>query len=317
MKYKAINLLLGILLLLAGGLVLAQNLGWIAGISSTTWLLVLSALSVMFFGLFALSGWKDWGWLFPSFILAGIAATIALSIAGVDGSLSAAPVLLGCGLPFLSAYLLDRKGNWWALIPFWVLLAVTVMLAFVDFVPGEVVAFFIFISIAIPFLVLFLLDRSRRWALIPAYVLAAISFIPLLANTAGGEFVGAYVMFMISLPFFLIYFTSTDSWWALLPAGSTASVGLLILLVGLDWPGMQDTIAVGAMFLGLAATFWGLYLRRSRIGTEWARFPAIALAIFGLLMAGLGGGMGSLWPVLLILGGVLMLLMGLRRRKTN
>lgn len=317
MRHRIINLILGILLLLAGGLVLAQNLGWIAGFSSNSWLLILSSLSVMFFGVFALSGWKDWGWLFPAFILAGISATIALSDAGLTGSLSAAPVLLGCGLPFLSAYLLDRKANWWALIPFWVLLVVTLMLAFVDFVPGEVVAFFILISIAIPFLVLYLLDRSRRWALIPAFVLAAISFIPLLAGAAAGEFIGAYVMFMISLPFFLIYFSSADSWWALLPAGSTASVGLLILLVGVDWPGMEDTVPVGAMFLGLAATFWLLYRRRNTIGSDWARYPAIGLAVFGLLMIVLGGGMGDFWPVLLILAGVLVLLMGLRRRKTS
>lgn len=317
MKYRVVNLLIGVVLLLAGGLVLAQNLGWIAGFSLDAWFVILGALSVIFFGVYALGGRNEWGWLFPAFILAGTAAAIALARLGLSDSVVAAPVLLGCCLPFLAVFLLDRRGNWWALIPFWVLLVITLILFVADFLPGDVVAFIILISIAVPFLVIYLLDRSQRWALIPAFVLAAISLIPLLSSAAAGEYIGAYVMFMISLPFFLVYFSSPDSWWALLPAGSTASVGLLILLVGVDWPGMEDTVPVGAMFLGLAATFWALYLRRSSIGSGWARFPAIGLAIFGLLMIVLGGGMGNFWPLLLILAGLAVLFMGLKRRNVD
>jgi hypothetical protein len=317
MVNRTINLLLGILLLLAGGLVLAQNLGFIPEFTDNIWILVFAGLSVLFFGAYFASGLKNWPWLFPACILGGLALTVALAESGLENAMVAAPLMLGCALPFLGAYLVDRKRNWWALIPGWVLLVISLLLALVDSVPGELVAALILLSIAVPFLVIFGLDRTKKWALIPAFVLAAVGFIPLLASAVPGEFIGAYVMFMISLPFFLLFFSSPDNWWALLPAGATASVGLLILLVGVDWPNMEDTILVGVMFLGLAATFWVLWLRRRSSGTDWARYPAIGLAIFGILMIVLGGGMGYFWPVLLILGGVALLFMGIRSRKAE
>jgi len=194
---------------------------------------------------------------------------------------------------------------------------ITLLLALVDSIPGEMVATLVLLSIAAPFLVIFILDRRKKWALIPAFVLAAVGFIPLLSSAVPGEFIGAYIMFMISLPFFLLFFSSPDNWWALLPAGSTASVGLLILLVGIGGPFLGGSVPPGVMFLGLAATFWVLWLRRRSSGTEWAKYPAIGLAIFGILMIVLGGGMGYFWPVLLILGGIAILILGFRSRKVG
>jgi hypothetical protein len=124
-------------------------------------------------------------------------------------------------------------------------------------------------------------------------------------------------MFMISVPFFLLFFSSPDNWWALLPAGSTASVGLMILLEGVGGPLLSGSVPPGFMFLGLAATFWVLWLRRRSSGTDWAKYPAIGLAISGILMIGLGGGMGYFWPVLLILGGIAILFLGFRSRKVS
>ena len=315
MVNRTINLLLGVLLLLAGGLILAQNLGIIPEFTSNVWILGFAGLSILFFGAYFASGLKSWPWLFPACILGGLGMTVALGEAGIENAIVAAPLMLGCALPFLGAYLVDRPRNWWALIPGWVLLVITLLLVLVDSVSGELVAALVLLSIAVPFLVIYVLDRTKKWALIPAFVLAAVGFIPLLASAVPGEFIGAYVMFMISLPFFLLFFSSQENWWALLPAGATASVGALILLVGVDWPGMEDTVPVGAMLLGLAATFWVLWLRRQSAGTDWARYPAIGLAIFGILLIVLGGGMGYFWPVLLILGGAAILFIGIRSRK--
>ncbi len=317
MVQRTINILLGILLLMAGGLILAQNLGFMPDLTANVWILVFAGLSILFFGTYFASGLKNWPWLFPACILGGLAITVALAESGFENALVAAPLMLGCALPFLGAYLVDRPGNWWALIPGWVLLVITLLLALVDSIPGEIVATLVLLSIAAPFLVIFILDRRKKWALIPAFVLAAVGFIPLLSSAVPGEFIGAYMMFMISLPFFLLFFSSPDNWWALLPAGSTASVGLLILLVGVGGPFLGGSVPPGVMFLGLAATFWVLWLRRRSSGTEWAKYPAIGLAIFGILMIVLGGGMGYFWPVLLILGGIAILILGFRSRKVG
>ena len=317
MVQRTINILLGVLLLLAGGLILAQNLGFMPEFTANVWILVFAGLSILFFGAYFTSGLKSWPWLFPACILGGLAITVALAESGFENALVAAPLMLGCALPFLGAYLVDRKSNWWALIPGWVLLVITLLLALVDSIPGELVATLVLLSIAVPFLVIFVLDRSKKWALIPAFVLAAVGFIPLLSSAVPGEFIGAYIMFMISLPFFLLFFSSPDNWWALLPAGSTASVGLLILLVGVGGPLLSGSVPPGVMFLGLAATFWVLWLRRRSSETDWAKYPAIGLAIFGVLMIVLGGGMGYFWPVFLILGGIAILLLGFRTRKAG
>jgi len=317
MIHRTINILLGVLLLLAGGLILAQNLGFIPEFTANAWILVFAVLSILFFGAYIASGLKSWPWLFPACILGGLAITVALAEAGVRSALVAAPLMLGISLPFFAAYLVDRPGNWWALIPGWALLVITLLLALVDRIPGELVATLVLLSIAIPFLVVFLLDRSKKWALIPAFVLAAIGFIPLLASAVPGEFIGAYIMFMISLPFFLMYFSSPDNWWALLPAGSTSSVGLLILLEGVGGPWLSGSAPAGFMFLGLATTFWVLWLRHRSLGTGWAKYSAFGLAITGILMIVLGGGLGYFWPLLLILGGLAILFMGIRSRKVG
>ncbi len=68
-------------------------------------------------------------------------------------------------------------------------------------------------------------------------------------------------------------------------------------------------------FLGFAATFGTLYLRRGAIPTEWAKYPAIVFSLIALLSlvsnVGLSGG-----PLLLIVLGVIVLYSSLRSHRT-
>jgi hypothetical protein len=188
MAKRFMNILVGILLVLAGALFLAQNAGWIAEFSVNFWIVILAGLSTSSSaamppadGEIEACSSRPVSWW--------VATTIAMAEAGMDGSIVAAPILLGSALPFLAAYLLDRKASWWALIPVWALLVVTLILVIVEGVPGEVIGSLVLLAIAIPFLVIYILDRSRRWALIPAFLLAAIGFIPLISTAVSGEII--------------------------------------------------------------------------------------------------------------------------------
>lgn len=142
-------------------------------------------LSLAFFASYFLSGVKQWGWLFPACVLAGSTVTILLGqITGQYGAWSGAPVLLSLGVPFLVAHFLDREKNQWALIPAFVMTALTVVVLSVDIIRGELVGTLVLLLIALPFLYLFLRDRKRTWALIVAIVLAAISLVPAMESGA-------------------------------------------------------------------------------------------------------------------------------------
>src|SRR5512141_2039306 len=131
MKNNRSGLFWGILLIGGGGLALAQQMGYLDQLPDSIWMWVFGFVSLVAFLSFALSGWKEWGWLFPAGIFGGLAVIVGLSTAGMNNSAVGSPLFLGLLLPFAAAYLLDRQRNWWALIPGGVMLflALTLLLA--------------------------------------------------------------------------------------------------------------------------------------------------------------------------------------------
>jgi hypothetical protein len=109
MKARSINLVWGIILILAGGLFLAQNLGYLEELPLNAWVIIFSGLSLLFFATYFINGVKDWGWLFPAFIFAGVALTMSLTNAGVESDVLGVPVLIGVALPFVVAFALNGK----------------------------------------------------------------------------------------------------------------------------------------------------------------------------------------------------------------
>lgn len=316
MKPKTMNFIWGIVLIAAGILFLAQNLGWIPEWGAQIWMLLFLGASALFFVAYFVNGLREWGWLFPAVIFSGVALTIYLGEAGVIGELVALPVLLSVAIPFLVAFLLDRKENWWALIPSWVMLVVAGIVFFANRLQGEYLAALILVSIGLPFLVVFLLDRSRWWALIPAFALGAVGLIPVLATGARGEYIAAYVMFAVALPFLVVYAASRQNWWALIPAGIMLSIGVMMVLIGLQLPFFANAGATsGIMLLGFALTFGWLWLLRGSQQTGWAKYPAIGLAVAAVGAAIFGASSQLLWALGLILAGMLLLYFNLRGRK--
>jgi hypothetical protein len=132
------------------------------------------------------------------------------------------------GLGFYALYAADRKHKW-LLIPSYVLLTIAGLLTLteLDVLRGDVVAIYVFVVIAIPFLFVYLRNRRAWWALIPAYVMLALT--GLIGLDALGVFSGdtevSYIMFAIAFPFFFVYVRNTRMWWALIPGVIMAIIG--------------------------------------------------------------------------------------------
>jgi len=143
--------------------------------------------------------------------------------------------LVFSGLVALGVYLSDRSDGW-LLLTAYILLAVAGLVALftLNLLPDELVAVYVLLAIALPFLGVFLRDRSQWWALIPAYVLLAVALMYWLMETGilTDLLVPGYIMFAIAIPFFVVYGSNTRQWWALIPAGILTIIGIAIFFVG-------------------------------------------------------------------------------------
>ncbi len=319
MKRQYGNLFWGAALILAGVLFLIQQMGYLSSLSPRFWMLAFAGFSLLFFLAYLVNGWQVWGWLFPACILGALSLTIFLASQDVPGAVVGSPILFSIAIPFLVSFALGPRRNWWALIPAWVMGILGLVVLIVERVAGEWIATLVLSALALPFLVVFLVNRARWWALIPAYVLAFTAAIPPLTRDLAGVYLGGFITIAIGLPFLVVYLISRRSWWALIPAGVMLSIGLMIILTGaLDAGDQAGQLATGVMFLGWAATFGWLWLRRSLHATAWAKYPALALAVLAGILFLITAGFETYWPLMLITAGIVVLYFGLRpRRQTN
>jgi len=164
------------------------------------------------------------------------------------------------------------------------------------------------------FILVFIIDRRNWWALIPGCILLAIGAIIILSSInqeASAGWSGAIILFAIGLSFWLIYINNNSNWWAIIPGGVLWSLAGLTLVPDETW------FKAGLFFLGLAVTFLLVYVLPKPEGRmKWALYPAGALALVGLLAsAGADNWMKYIWPFALLAGGVVTLILALRRKK--
>ena len=171
---------------------------------------------------------------------------------------------------------------------------------------------------AVYFLIGYFSNRENWWAAIPAFVLLGLALIVfwdvLPIKNIGGDLSGAIFLSMIGLGFIAVYLRAPKQWWAIIPAGALISIaGVVALEALIKEPGLVEI--GGVLLLGIGVTFLLVFLLPGAGGQRgWAIWPAMSLLLFGgLITAAATDLLGVLWPVGLILAGLLVLLRGFRR----
>jgi hypothetical protein len=317
MNINRSGLFWGLLLIGAGLLALADQMGYVDSFSPQMWMTIFAGISLLGLVSYALSGFKQWGWLFPTGVFGGLAAIIALAEANVDTAAVASPLFIGLIIPFAAAYLTDRARNWWALIPGGVMLFLALTTLLVDSAGGEWIGALLLFMIAISFLLVYLNNQTRLWALIVAYATGVLGLAPLMSM--GGRdaaYYGPIFLFAIALPFFIVYFRSPQNSWAIIPAGALTTISVLaaLAIAGLiDESGRGAFIGAGyanALLMGgLAAAFAVVWLRHAK---PWAKVVTAALAAVAVASLFFANYSQIFWPVAIIVVGIYLFYTALR-----
>jgi hypothetical protein len=312
MNVNKSSLFWGMLLIGGGALALAQQMGYISQFPEILWMWGFALVSLAAFLTYALSGWKQWGWLVPAGVFGGLAVTVLLAVNNVDSAAVGSPLFFGLLIPFVVAYLTDRTRNWWALIPGGVMLFLAFTTLLVDTAGGEWIGSLFLFLIGISFLFVYLNNRTRTWALLVAYILCVLSIAPAMAS--GGEtaaYYGPVFLLAVALPFFIIYFRSSENWWAVIPAGVMTVIAVIAALAIAGWirNENQGGYANALLMGGLAVTFAVVWLRHAK---AWAKVVTIVLAGLAAASVLFASYTEIFWPLAIILVGAYMLLTALR-----
>ena len=196
------RIVIGVLLILAGGLGFLQAFGLLRDASDVFWGLVLLAAGGVFLFLFA-NNFASGGWwaAFPGFVLAGIGVLILLpdALDEIGGGL----FLGAIGLSFWAVYLTGRE-RWWAIIPGGVLFTLAVVSALPQrWIGGADSGGVFFLGLALTFLLVALL-ANMRWAYWPAGALGVFgvflffqSQTYLLSYVAAAALIGAGIFIIL------------------------------------------------------------------------------------------------------------------------
>ncbi len=156
--------------------------------------------------------------------------------------------------------------------------------------------------------------QNRWWAIFPAAALGGMGGASLLPKAfsgwGGGIFLGT-----LSLGFFIVYLIHRVNWWAVIPGGVLLTLAGVTTLTEFEAFNAVNTGSI--FFIGLGFTFLLVALLPNPQGeTRWAYIPAIVLILMGGLLStpATAGLVGYVWPVALILAGLLVIVGFFRNR---
>jgi uncharacterized membrane protein HdeD (DUF308 family) len=182
---------------------------------------------------------------------------------------------------------------------------------------GDAVWSLLFFGGGVAFLAVYLKNREQWWPIIPGMTLLGLGAIVFFSNTGlEGDWVPALLFGAIAFAFLVIYLTQpAENWWALIPAGVLASLGVPFLLPGGFNPGV--------FMFGMGVTFGLVYLQGLVRGLHhefwWALIPAGVLALIGIFLFAdemeIVEQLSNLWPLVLIVIGVVVLFGAFRSRR--
>ena len=240
------RIVFGFLLIVGGGLALAQTMGLLENASDIFWGGTFLATGLIFLTL--LFGGHWWG-AFPGFTLVALGALILLpkSLEGLGGSL----FLGSIALSFWYVYFTSRTERWWAIIPAGVLTALAVMIVVAERYEEYGGAIFLG-GIGLSFLAVYATDRLERWwALIPAGVLITLAGVTIAAERFGEFQTAGFFFFGLAVTFLLVALLAGMSWayWPALVLGIMGFLGIASLLDIANYLWAVALIGVGAFLL--------------------------------------------------------------------
>jgi hypothetical protein len=183
----------GGLMILLGGMLL---IGTFIDLGAWVWVAGLAVAGFGVYGVYATDRSERW-LLVVSYALLVIALMVALITLDIlQGSFIATYVLSAIALPFLVAFLRGDRTRWGALIPVYILLAVGLMVSLIEVgvLDGSLVAAYVLLAVATPFLVVYARDTKQWWALIPGGITAIIGLSFLIATAAAKYIVPAVLI---------------------------------------------------------------------------------------------------------------------------
>ncbi len=172
----------------------------------------------------------------------------------------------------------------------------------------------LFAALGVSFLMLLGGGPQNWWAAIPGTILVflgALILFSVFAPSFADHWGGPFFLFGISLAFLIVYFMAPQNWWAIIPGGV-----MLTLAVVAGIPTVGGDLSGGIFFLGMAATFFVLWLipvQGRRMAWPW--IPGVVLAAIGvLILLSSASLVVYVWPLILIAGGVALLARAALRR---
>jgi hypothetical protein len=172
----------------------------------------------------------------------------------------------------------------------------------------------LFALMGLAFLSVYYENRANWWALIPGIILLTLGAIILLGVLFPGrdEWIGSIFLAGIGLAFLLVYLNNRQHWWAIIPAG----VMFTLALVSGVGQHVQGEATGGLFFIGLGLTFGVVGLLPGQADDlRWAFIPGGILLLMGILLVAFSADLFNyIWPVLLILGGLILIFRTLARR---
>ncbi len=187
--------------------------------------------------------------------------------------------------------------------------AVALANQFFPFHFGALIWALIFGGVGVAFFSLSLRNPEQWWAMIPGYVFVFVGAIIMLSQIGlDGELIGMFVVSAIGFPFLYVFLRNREHWWALIPAYTMFVVAGII---GLSYFNMGGGIIAPYIMFAIAFPFFVVYVVDRR--NWWALIP-------GGIMSLIGAGIFMVsfeyvLPVALIVGGVVMLIIQMRRRE--
>ena len=233
------TILVAIVLILSGGLLLAQNLNLLGPLQLPVGSYILGGLGLLFLLVFLTAPADDWWAAIPGCVLLGVGTATYLDTLPIPVEWGGSAVLFSIGLPFLLIYLVKRGSFWWALIPGGIMTALAVIAILSLRVPGEVVGALVLWLIALAFWIVYGVNRRNWWAIIPAGTMTVIGLMPLLSlNDVPAQFIGGAFFVGLSAVFGLIYLLNRrdpQMFWPVYPAAVLFAVGIGVAVFGQNW----------------------------------------------------------------------------------